>query len=528
LADPARFDLAIIGAGVNGAGIARDAALRGLKVAIFDKSDMCTGCSAISSRLVHGGLRYLEYAEIPLVYESLHERRSLLRIAPHLVRPLRICVPIYEGARRGPWLIRLGMLVYDILSFRKAMPWHDMLSADAMRDAEPGLNTEGLRAGACYHDAQVTFAERLVLENLLAARAAGADIHMHSEVTRIEIADGAVTGLTFEDSEGREYGIEARVVVNAAGPWVDRVLGMTATPTQRLIGGTKGSHIVVGAFDGAPRDAFYVEAAADGRPFFIIPWFGQYLIGTTDIRCDEDLDEIRASDAEVEYLLSETNRVFPSAELSRDDIHYAYAGVRPLPYKSEGPESAITRRHIVKRNDDVATGLVSIIGGKLTTYRNLAEQTVDEVGKLLQRKLPECRTADTGLPGAWGMDAARDRLAALEQLSSTGIERLLDVYGGRAAGIAEICENDPAFAGTLDDERTVLAAEVVFAIREEFAGTLEDIVFRRMMVGLGPDQGRALYDAIAALAAAEAGWDPEQLEEQCDALRRYAASLRVE
>ena len=526
--DLARFDLAIIGAGVNGAGIARDAAMRGLKVAIFDKNDMCTGCSAISIRLVHGGLRYLEYAEIPLVYESLQERRNLLRIAPHLVRPLRICIPIYEGARRGPWLVRLGMLAYDILSFRKAMPWHDMLSADAMRDAEPGLATEGLRAGACYHDAQVTFAERLVLENLLAARAAGADVRMHSEVTRIDIANGAVTGLTFEDSEGREHSIEARVIVNAAGPWVDRVLGMTLTPTQRLIGGTTGSHIVVGAFDGAPGDAFYVEAAADGRPFFIIPWHGQYLIGTTDIRYEEDLDEIRASDAEVDYLLSETNRVFPSARLSREDIHYAYAGVRPLPFKTKGPESAITRSHIVKRNDDVATGLVSIIGGKLTTYRNLAEQTVDEVGKLLHRKLPACRTDDTGLPGAWGMDAARERLESLELLSGAGIDRLLEVYGGRAAAIAAICDNEPEFAGALDEERTVLAAEVAFAIREEFAGTLEDIVFRRMMIGLGADQGRALYDAAAALAAAESGWSPEQLEEQRDALRRYAASLRVE
>ncbi|MBT8082997.1 MAG: glycerol-3-phosphate dehydrogenase [Gammaproteobacteria bacterium] len=526
--DQARFDLAIIGAGVNGAGIARDAALRGLKVVIFDKNDMCTGCSAISSRLVHGGLRYLEYAEISLVYESLHERRSLLRIARHLVRPLRICIPIYEGARRGPLLIRLGMLAYDILSFRKAMPRHDVLSADAMREAEPGLESDGLRAGARYYDAQVAFAERLVLENLLAARAAGGDVRLHSEVTRIDIADGAVTGLTFEDNEGREQSIEARVVVNAAGPWVDRVLGMTSTPTQRLIGGTKGSHIIVGDFDGAPRDAFYVEAAADGRPFFIIPWYGQYLIGTTDIRYDEDLDAIRASEAEVDYLLAETNRVFPAAGLSRDDIHYAYAGVRPLPYKTKGPESAITRRHIIRLNDDVATGLVSIIGGKLTTYRHLAEQTVDKVGKLLQRRLPACRTDDTDLPGAWGMEAAREKLEALGLLSTSGIDRLLEVYGGRAAAIAEICDNEPEFARALDDARTVLAAEVAFAIREEFAGTLEDIVFRRMMIGLGADQGRALYDAIAVLAAAEYGWDPERLEEQRDALRQFAASWRVE
>jgi glycerol-3-phosphate dehydrogenase len=174
------YDLAIVGAGINGAGIARDAALRGLKVIVFDKNDMCSGCSAISSRLIHGGLRYLEYAEVSLVYESLHERRYLRQTAPHLVAPLRICIPVYAGARRGPLLIRLGMLAYDLLSIRKKSPRHEMLSGDKIHAAEPGLNSQGLRAAARYYDAQVTYAERLVLENLLAARSAGADIRWRS------------------------------------------------------------------------------------------------------------------------------------------------------------------------------------------------------------------------------------------------------------------------------------------------------------------------------------------------------------
>ena len=194
--DPGRFDLAAIGAGINGAGIARDAALRGLRVIVFDKNDMCSGCSAISSRLVHGGLRYLEYGEIPLVYESLHERRYLRLTAPHLVEPLRICIPIYAGARRGPLLIRLGMLAYDLLSIRKNVSNHEMLSSTELQDEEPGLAAEGLRAAARYYDAQVTFAERLVLENLLAARSAGAEIRTHCEVTAIKVADGAVESLS--------------------------------------------------------------------------------------------------------------------------------------------------------------------------------------------------------------------------------------------------------------------------------------------------------------------------------------------
>ena len=520
-----QFDLAVIGAGINGAGIARDAALRGLKVVVFDKNDMCSGCSAISSRLVHGGLRYLEYGEIPLVYESLHERRYLRLTAPHLVGPLRICIPIYAGARRGPLLIRLGMLAYDILSLRKTVPNHEMLGSAELLDEEPGIESTGLRAAARYYDAQVTFAERLVLENLLAARSAGAEIRMHCEVTGIRVEGGSVESIEYEDHDGATGSVRVKAIANAAGPWVDQVLNVAPTRSKRLIGGTKGSHIIVGNFDGAPHDAFYVEAAADGRPFFIIPWNGQYLIGTTDIRYEDDLDHIRASGPEVDYLLAETNRVFPRADLSRDDIHYAYAGVRPLPFKEEGPESAITRRHIIKVNKDVARGLVSIVGGKLTTYRSLAEQTVDKLAKLQGLKLPSCRTRDADLPGTFGIDQAREALQGVSGLSTAGVERLLGIYGGRAAAIVELGTGE--LAGTLDADGRVLAAEVVFAIREEFALTLEDIVFRRMMIGFDPDQGRLLYDDILSIAASEAGWNPEQQAQQLGELVEYAESLQV-
>ena len=527
MTDQQTFDVAVIGAGINGAGIARDAALRGLRVVVFEKNDMCSGCSAMSSRLIHGGLRYLEYGEIPLVYESLFERRNLRQTAPHLVKPLRICIPVYRGGRRHPLLIRLGMIAYDLLSFRKTLPRHEMLSAASIRMAEPGLESEGLRVAARYYDAQVTFAERLVLENLLAARSAGAAIHTHSEVTRIDIEDGAVAGVAYRDAAGDEHNVPVKIVVNAAGPWVDRVLDVASASAPRLIGGTKGSHIIVGPFDGASEDALYVEAETDGRPFFIIPWNGLYLIGTTDIRYEGDLDEVRVSEEEVDYLLAETNRVFPRAGLTRTDIHYVYAGVRPLPRKVKGPESAITRRHIIRENTGIGRGLLSIIGGKLTTYRSLAEQAVDKIGRLLDAKLPDCRTRETELPGAWGAAQARDALAALGCLSDGGIERMLSIYGGRAAAIARLCEDRPELARAIDDARRVLAAEVVFAVREEFALSLEDIVFRRLMIGLDADQGRALYEAIAAIAADETGWSPETIKQQLEALTDYAASLRV-
>ncbi|MFQ5608775.1 MAG: glycerol-3-phosphate dehydrogenase [Woeseiaceae bacterium] len=524
------FDLAVIGAGINGAGIARDAAMRGLKVVVFEQNDLCSGTSAASSRLIHGGLRYLEYGELPLVYESLHERRNLRQIAAHLIKPLRISIPIYETARRGRFLIRLGMIAYDLLSWHKRMPRHKILSKREMQADAPALNIQGLNGGAQYFDAQVTFAERLVLENLLAARDAGASIRLYHRVTGIGAGNGRVESLSFRDTNNGEVGeVRARVVVNAGGPWVDKIIGVASAKraAKPMIGGTKGSHIVVGRFDGAPEDAFYVEAMADGRPFFIIPWNDQLLIGTTDIRYDDSLDEIRASDAEVDYLLAETNRVFPSAELAADDIHYAYAGVRPLPRRDKGPESAITRKHIIRQNRNIGSGMVSIIGGKLTTYRNLAEQTVDKAGKLLRRRLPPCRTHDTPLPGGWGIDEARDALSIVDALSDRGRQRLIDVYGGRAARVAELAASDAGLDRTLDDRSRILAAEVPFAIRSEMATSLADIVFRRMMIGLDADQGRPVYERIADVAAVELGWSDRRRKDELAALIAYGDSFLV-
>ena len=522
----APYDVAVIGAGINGAGIARDAALSGLRVIVLEQKDLCSGTSAVSSRLIHGGLRYLEFGELSLVFESLRERITLRRIAAHLVKPIRICIPIYASAKRGPLLIRLGMMTYDLLSAGKTVPGHEMLGRDAMIAEEPGLATQGLRGAARYFDAQVTFAERLVLENLLAARAAGAEVRTYSAATRINVEHGAVKSLEYVDTVTRQqHEVAVSVIVNAAGPWVDEVLSIAPGASPRLIGGTKGSHIIVGSFEGAPRDAYYVEAAADGRPFFIIPWNHLFLIGTTDIRYDGNLSEIRASREEVDYLLAETNRVFPAARLEIGDIHYSYAGVRPLPRRDKGPESSITRRHIIKKNRGVARGLITIIGGKLTTYRNLAEQTVKRVGKMLGRKLPECRTGDTLLPGAYRLDEARGALVTVKCLSGHGVERLMSIYGGRAIGLVELAKSEPSLLETIDTRQSVLAAEVVFAIREEMARTLCDIVHRRLMVGLSADQGRGLYTTLATIAANEFGWSDERRAAELDSLIEFSNSF---
>lgn len=522
------YDLVIIGGGINGAGVARDAALRGLRVILLEKGDFGSGTSSWSSRLIHGGLRYLEYAELSLVYESLHERRRLRQIASHLIHPIRINIPIYDHSRRGPSLIRLGMIAYDLLSIKKSLPRHRMLDRDELLGEVPGLNSEGLRGGAQYYDAQVTFAERLVLENVLAAAEAGAVPLNYSPVVSIGPPDRSGLVVHYLDNgSGEERRVKCRLVVNAAGPWVDRVLQTTGRKIQRLMGGTKGSHIVVGDFNGAPGDAFYVEAAADGRPFFIIPWNGQYLIGTTDIRYGRNPDDAKASKKEIRYLLDETNRVFPRAGLTRHDIHFAYAGIRPLPRSSKGPESAITRRHIIKRHRGPLRGVISIIGGKLTTYRHLAEQVIDRVGRTLDRGLPPCSTSSAPLPGALGIKEAEERLKDFAGLSDHGRNRLIEIWGGRASEITALAATDSALSTVIDAGKSVLAAEVVFSLRHEYAKNLTDLMYRRMMLGLTADQGEQLAEKIALIAASELCWDKLEVENQLDMLRRYRTRLAV-
>ena len=316
-----RFDLLVIGAGINGVAIARDAAMRGLKVAVVDKSDIGSGTTSWSTRLIHGGLRYLEYREFGLVRESLRERERLLRNAPHLVQPLPMYVPIFAGAKRGPLLIRAGMTLYDILSFDKSLPRHQMLSARSTKHHLPGLRTDGLEGAARFYDAQAPYAERLAIENAISAHEHGAQIVTYLRADKILTEGSVVRGITATDLITNETAdVQAKTVVNVTGPWVDHLLtgGSAAQPQQRYIGGTKGSHIVVPPFAGAPTETIYFEAASDGRAVFIIPWTDRYLIGSTDIRYDGDLDNVEISDDEIDYLLSETNRLIPAAGLTRD------------------------------------------------------------------------------------------------------------------------------------------------------------------------------------------------------------------
>lgn len=520
-----RFDLIVIGAGINGAGIAREAALSGLKVLLVEKDDLGSGATATSSRLIHGGLRYLEHYEFSLVRESLRERERLLSAAPHLVKPLPLTLPIYEGHSRGPLMIRLGMIAYDLLSYDKSLPRHRMFTRSQALEAEPGLQPEGLKAAARYYDAQAVFPERLVVENVLDAVANGAVVRTHTAVDGFEIEAGVVRGVHLVDMlTGERDSAYATVTVNVAGPWVDDVIEeFGVSPAwKRLIGGTKGSHIVVERFPGAPEDALYIEARQDGRPYFIIPWNDLYLIGTTDLRFEGDEDRVVASEEEIAYLLTETNLAIPGAGLTRDDVLYTFSGLRPLPYQAEGAEGAISRKHNVKDHAPQIEGLLSVIGGKLTTYRSLAEEAVDDVYKKLGRKAPKSKTRTQPLPGAdtdydtFVDQFLRNRPAWLSEQSASW---LLSVYGTRSRQILAMAEEDPSLREPLLQGQLAIAAVIPFAFEQEFARTLADVLLRRTMLALGEDAGLGVAEAAARVAARAQGWDDARMDAELHTFR---------
>jgi glycerol-3-phosphate dehydrogenase len=512
------YELIVIGAGINGAAIAREAAVAGFKVLLVERGDIACGTSSASSRLIHGGLRYLEHLELGLVYESLRERERLLELAPHLVEPLELCIPVYRGARRKRWQVGVGLALYDLLSAGKSVPNKRLFERDELLAHMPGLNPDGLVGGASYYDAQVRYPERLVLENVHDAVAHGAVVATYTRVARVRVERGRAVGVDWQSARGTG-GARAPLIVNAAGPWVDEVLG--SIRHTRLIGGTKGSHIVVPPFAGAPRAGVYVEASADHRPFFILPWNDLLLIGTTDERYEGDPGAAGIDARERAYLASETARVFPGAEGLAESVLYTHTGVRPLPYKPRGAEGAITRRHIVRRHR-AARGLYSIVGGKLTTHRALAEDVLSKLRHELPRPPTGSGTRARPLPGTL---AAVDHAALLADLrgrfGERQAQRLLRVYGKAAADVAAMAAR-PELRGPLGASG-VLTAELVHALEKEWATSLEDFLQRRCMAGLDAEFGLGTAPAAADALVRLGIWDAARAAHELAAYRELAA-----
>jgi len=377
------FDVLVIGGGITGAGVARDAAMRGMRVALVEKNDWASGTSSRSSRLVHGGIRYLEHGDIALVRESVREREILLRIAPGLVKPLEFTWPVYQGARLPKWKLRVGLTLYDLLAGKHRGRRHHSLNATEVLELEPAINKNLLTGGASYFDAATDDAG-LTRANIASAAKHGAVTVNHAKAESMSVTQGRVDGALVRDAAGDgAVRVRARCVVSATGPWQAK--------------GTKGSHIVLHRTRVGNSGAVTMISPDDGRVMFTLPSGDETIVGTTDLRTDETPDDVKASEAEIAYLLRAANHYFPDAKLAEDDVVRTWAGIRPLAEAPAGTSpSSISREHRISKDP---SGVIVVTGGKLTTYRSMAAEIVDEVEKVTGITHRECRTGEEALDG---------------------------------------------------------------------------------------------------------------------------------
>ena len=497
-----RHDVLIIGGGINGAGIARDLALRGLRVALVEKGDFACGTSSASTKLVHGGVRYLERFDFHLVFEACRERRILQNIAPHLVRPLPFFIPVYREDPRSLTTIRVGMTLYDLLALFRNTHRHGILGGREALAREPALREEGLRGVALYWDCRMDDA-RLCLENVLAAVEAGAEAANYLEATALLKKDGRLCGARLHDREtGEELEIEAELVVNAAGPWLDRICVLDGEGEAKLRP-TRGTHILVPRINRG-GEALYLTAGRDDRLFFVIPWGDLSLVGTTDVDYPGDPDAVTPTGEDIDYLLAETARHLRVPAPGRDDVVASFAGVRPLVAESSLKASRVSREHRVFQS---ASGLISVGGGKYTTYRAVAAEVATLVSEGLKRGEGRSLTHRIPLPGGVTGDFAafvRREASALSaefgQPSATMV-RLLNCYGSRTARLLSLLRKEPELARPVVSDSPLLAVQVAYATDFEMARTPEDVLRRRSPLALERGRGLRELEGVAALMA---------------------------
>ena len=494
-------DLLVIGGGIIGAGIARDAALRGHSVALVEQDDFASGTTSRPTRLIHGGLRYLELFDFGLVRSDMREREILLRIAPHLVSPLAFLLPFYRPSLWYQFKLRIGMQLYDALSLDKTLPKRKWLRRDETLAAEPALDPDGLTGAWRFYDAQVPLVERLVIENIVDAADHGALVLNHARATSYLREGDRVGGAVVRDAvAAADLKVRARLTINATGPWLDRTIAplrRTAKPLLRL---TKGIHIVTPR---ATQQAHVLFAKRDGRLFFVVPWLDSTIVGTTDTDYDGDPADASATEEDVRYLQDEAHRAFPNAPFN--EIYFTWAGVRALVREEGVSEGKVSRKHALfdhERRDGVA-GVLSVVGGKITAYRAIAEEVTDvaaqKLGSGARSAIRGSSTASTPLPGA---------------------------DGSRARAIAALAASDGALGAPLCPHHKGVAAEIVHAVRSEWARTIGDALLRRTALGLAPCQGLDCVDVVAQLMGRLLGWDAERMRSEVAAYARDVEPMR--
>lgn len=560
------YDLVIVGGGITGACIARDASLRGLSVALVEKRDFASATTGASSKLIHGGLRYLQNFEIALVRESLRERRVWSNTAPHLVDPLPFLMPITSRRIKDRMLKAIGLTLYDWLAYdrnrlddpEKSLPSHKKLSRSETLELEPGLESDDLTGAMVFYDYQMYSPERLALECIMSAVDTGADVANYAEATEFLIENGRVVGVRVRDvaktvghavparneraDEGeRFYDIHGALVINAAGPWADLLMG----ELQRQITGkaqisrhlirSKGIHLLTRAL----TRQHAIAVPHEHSHFFILPWRGYSIIGTTDTVYKGSPDAVHVTEKDIVNFLAVVNKGYPGAKLERSDVLYFYCGLRPIvdtsgvdedaekegkkaDSKSEGPDSYTASRAaeiLDHETEENLRGIVTVIGGKWTTSRSLAAKVVDLAETKLGKPKTSCTTDQRPTYGGNVGRFAEFRKRAVENRGGVPrpvVENLARNYGSRMKDVLALAKEDPSLMAQLSDRFPDIAAEVVYAVRNEMALTVDDILFRRTGLGTIGTPGDDAIRRVAELMGKELGWDAAECTAQAD------------
>ncbi len=546
-----RFDLVVIGGGITGAGILRDAAMRGLKVALFERDDFASGTSSRSSKLIHGGLRYLESFNLSLVFESTHERARLMRLSRNLVRPLPFLLPVHRSSRIGLVKVTAGMWLYDLLASFRNYRMHRVLGRRSLLAREPAVRADGLRGGVLYYDAMTDDA-RLTLETLLDGVEAGGLALNRAEVTGLAVTAGRLRSVAVTDRlTGREAEVATGCVVCAAGPWTESVLArLGAAETGPRLRPTKGAHIVLSR-DTLPLDhAVVMSSPVDGRVMFAIPWRGATVVGTTDTDVRpapaEDAstaaDRVFADREDVEYLLASIHHYFPGIRVGLDDVVGTWAGLRPLvaPRPKDGVERGLTPSQVSREHEITVDprGVVTVAGGKLTTYRLMAAETLSRARPFLpDAARGRTRTGRVPLPYSRGL---RDEAAVGDLVSEAARRFPVSPESARHMGftygsnllkiLSDHASEDPSLLAPIVPGLPVLRLEAVHAARHEFALAVSDVLCRRTpLFFLDRRQGLEAARDIAGLMGAALGWDQERRDREVrevESLARAHAAFR--
>jgi len=539
----AEYDLLVIGGGVYGLCTAWDAALRGLSVALLEKGDFGAATSSATHKIIHGGLRYLQHADVRRMRESIRERLLMMRLAPHLVHPMPFVVPAYGHLLRGKEVLAVAMAITDLIGFdrnrlddpAKRIPNGRVIGRKECLEILPDIDPKGLTGAAVYYDAQMVNSDRLTLSFALSANEAGADLANYVEVTGLSTRNGRVTSVAAKDLHtGETFDVRGRMVANTTGPWSDVVVAYLrgASPDRRVLR-SKGIQIVAPlynadyafAVEGTQRDPDAVISRGN-RLYFITPWRGRSLIGTTDTVYEGDPDDFAITERDVAEFIDEINAAYPAAKLTRDQVPYWFGGMRPVGEKNIDPTVSRTARKFEiidhARHDGVAN-FISVVGVKYTTARGVAEQAVDRIFRKMGKQPPPCPTRTARL---WGGAIERFDEFVAEQLraapagvSGATTRHLVTNYGSQIGEIVEYITRDSSLGATLPGS-DITRAEIVHACRHEMAGSLADVVLRRTELGtLGPPHAEAI-DEVVRIMAAELRWSDSRKASERNALAR--------